>query len=240
MRSSSTATIRTYAFRSGESSFIIENFFHLFVAHFGARVLLVRSYQVGDDNPEAIESGSFWFYYKLGFRPVKPRVRKLADIEAAKLARKKGLRTPEPMLKRLAKSDVFFVLDPANSGEYAELSLSNLGYAVGHHIRDRYKSNRPEAVAQSVNRVVKILKLTGISKWTESEKAALERLAPLICCIPDLAKWSTADRKLLGQIVRAKGATSERGYLMLSLRHPRFERAMRSLAEVTRPPESVE
>lgn len=228
------------AFRSGESSFIIEKFFHLFVAHFGARVLLVRSYQVGDENPEAIESGSFWFYYKLGFRPVKPRVRKLADLEAAKLARKKGYRTLEPMLKRLAKSDVFFTLDPANSGDYVELSLSNLGYAVGNYIRDRYNSNRPEAVAQSVRKVTKLLNLTGISKWTESERTALERLAPPICCIPDLSKWSTADRRQLGQIIRAKGAISERGYLIRSLRHPRFERAMRSLAEVTRPPESVE
>ena len=228
------------AFRSGESSFIIESFFHLFVAHFGARVLLVRSYQVGDDNPEAIESGSFWFYYKLGFRPVKPRVRKLADLEAAKLARKKGYRTPEPMLKRLAKSDIFFTLDPAKSGEYTELSLANLGYAVGNYIRDRFHGDRTAAIEQSVRGVAKTLKLTGISNWTESEKAALVRLAPLVCCIPDLSKWSPADRKLLGQIVRAKGATGERGYLLQALRHLRFERAMRSLAEVTQPPKSVE
>ena len=54
-------------YRSGESSFIFERVAHLFVAHYGARVLLIRPYQIGEDNREALESGSFWFYYKLGF-----------------------------------------------------------------------------------------------------------------------------------------------------------------------------
>jgi hypothetical protein len=225
------------AYRSGESSFIIECFFHLFVKHFGAQVLLVRSYQVGDDNEEAIESGSFWFYHKIGFRPVKPKVRKLAEAEARKVAARKGYRTPEAMLKRLAKSDVFFHLDPDQCGGYTELSLPNLGYAVSNHIRDRYDSNRTSAVAQSVKHLVSHLKITNLKQWSTSERIALERLAPLTCCIPDLNKWPLGDRKLLAKIIRAKGSSREREYVKLTLTHQRFQQAMHYLAEITRPPE---
>ncbi len=228
------------SFRSGESSFVIESFFHLFVAHFGARNLLVRSYQVGDDNEEAIESGSFWFYYKLGFRPVKPRVRKLADLEAAKLARRKGYRTPESVLRRLAKSDVVFHLDPSRTEEFSELSLPNLAYGVGNYVNDRFDGNRRVATEKSVKQISSILKLGNVSRWSASEKAALERLAPLICCIPDLRKWPLSDRIMLGQIVKAKGGTLERNYVRLTLRHERFQRAMQSLARISRPPTPVE
>jgi hypothetical protein len=225
------------SFRSGESSFVIESFFHLFVAHFGARTLLVKSYQVGDDNDEAIESGSFWFYYKLGFRPVRPKVRKLADLEASKLARKKGYRTPEKVLRRLAKSDVVFHLDPIKADSYTELSLPNLAYAVGNYIRDTFDSDRQLAVRESVKRVVGVLNLGNLSRWSPTEKIALERMAPLICCIPDLSKWSVADKTLLGRIVKAKGGRNDREYVQLTLRHRRLQLAMHYLAEITRPPE---
>ena len=36
---------------------------------FGATSLSVEPYQLGDGNDEGIESGAWWFYYKLGFRP---------------------------------------------------------------------------------------------------------------------------------------------------------------------------
>ena len=81
-------------YRSGESSFIFERVAHLFVAHFGARVLVIRPYQVGEDNREALESGAFWFYYKFGFRPVKPRVRALAEEEHARIAADRSYRSP--------------------------------------------------------------------------------------------------------------------------------------------------
>jgi hypothetical protein len=225
------------AYRSGESSYIIESFFHLFVKHFGAQVLLVRSYQVGDDNEEAIESGSFWFYHKLGFRPVKPKIRKLADIEAGKVAARKGYRTPEGMLKRLSRSDVFFHLDPAKSGGYAELSLPNLGYAVSNYVRDRYDGNRTAAVRHSVKHLVRLLRIADLRRWSATERVALERMAPLICCIPDLASWSLADRKQLARIVRAKGSWCERDYTHLTLGHKRFQQAIGYLADTTPPPE---
>ncbi|MBI5267720.1 MAG: hypothetical protein HY851_10855 [candidate division Zixibacteria bacterium] len=224
------------AYRTGESSFIIEHFFHLFVRHFGARVLLVRSYQVGDDNEEAIESGSFWFYYKLGFRPVKKRVRDLAAVEARRVFSKKGYRTPESMLKRLSRSDVYLHLNPSQTEGYDELSLPNLGYAVSYYIRDRFDGNRQLAEDGSVKRLVKLLPIRDFNRWSANEQTGLRRLAPLVCCIRDLARWSAADRRLLAQLIRAKGSTRERDFAALMLQHDRFQRAVWNLANTTTPP----
>jgi hypothetical protein len=69
-------------YRSAESAFIFERVAHLFVAHFGARVLVIKPYQVGEDNEEALESEAFWFYFKFGFRPVRPQVRALAERDS--------------------------------------------------------------------------------------------------------------------------------------------------------------
>ena len=43
-------------------------------------------YQLGHGNEEAIESGAFWFYRKLGFRPGRADLQKLAEREEQKIA----------------------------------------------------------------------------------------------------------------------------------------------------------
>src|SRR5205085_9440822 len=65
-------------YRAGESPWVFTRFAAVFHQHFGCQKLLMRRYQLGWQNPEGIEAGSFWFYYKLGFRPLDARVRKFA------------------------------------------------------------------------------------------------------------------------------------------------------------------
>jgi hypothetical protein len=63
---------------------------------------------LGHENEEAIESGSFWFYYKLGFRPESPQVARVAERELQKIATRPGYRTRPATLRRLAKSPVIY------------------------------------------------------------------------------------------------------------------------------------
>ena len=51
----------------------------------GTRAISVYPYQIGDDNEEAIASGAFWFYRKLGFRSMHPDLEKLAQAEERKV-----------------------------------------------------------------------------------------------------------------------------------------------------------
>ena len=61
-----------YTFREGESAWIYARLLRLFRQTLGVRYFSVDPYQVGLENDEALDSGAFWFYRKLGFRPLKP------------------------------------------------------------------------------------------------------------------------------------------------------------------------
>ena len=76
----------------------------------GTTVVSVYPYQLGHDNDEAIESGAFWFYRKLGFRPGRAELRKLVEREEKKIAADPKYRTPARTLKRLAAGHVFYEL----------------------------------------------------------------------------------------------------------------------------------
>jgi hypothetical protein len=91
------------SFRRGESGYLFARLLG-FVCHgLGARVFHLAPYQLGRDNQEALASGAFWFYYKLGFRPARPALARLAAGEAARLAAHPGWRSPRRLLARLAR-----------------------------------------------------------------------------------------------------------------------------------------
>ncbi len=222
-------------FRSGESSFIIERLLHLFVVHFDPRVLVIRPFQIGDDNEEALESGAFWFYYKLGFRPVEPRVRALAELEQARIAAERSYRSPLKTLKKLARSDMFFHLDARKMNGYRELSVARIGYAVTAFIAREFDGNRRLAERASVRRVARVLEIADWKRWSADEITGLHRMAPLLACLPGVESWSRRDRRQLARVVRAKGSRRERDYALLASRHRRFRDAVEQLANETPP-----
>ncbi len=92
-----------YTFREGETAWLYARLLRLFHQLLGAACFAVDPYQIGHHNEEAIESGAFWFYRKLGFRPANPKVAKLLDAEESKMRADAGHRTPARTLKRLAE-----------------------------------------------------------------------------------------------------------------------------------------
>ena len=217
-------------YRSGESAFLIEEFLRLCVHHFGARRLIVTSYQVGDDNDEGLDSGSFWFYYKLGFRPVRPAVAALALKEVARVESDPEYRTPRAMLKRLAKSDVFFDLDASRKEQGQGLALAELGYALTRHIARAYGGDRTVAVTESIRRLARVLPLGNLKRLTSGQQLGLRRLAPLIDAMGGVERWPRDDRTLLARLLRAKGGRRERDFVRLAQRLPRLEAGLRRLA----------
>lgn len=218
------------AFRGGESAFIIEQFFTMFHKHFNSNIFLVRSYQIGDDNDEAINSGALWFYYKLGFRHVNEQIRKLVEKEAQKIANSKTYRTSQNQLKKLAKSDVFLHFDPNKMDGFKELSIINLGRVVTDCAAKKYDGNRKLMSQKSIEIIEKVLPMKNRSSWSVDELTALKRMAPLLANIPDLARWSQKDKKGLVDIIRSKGSTCERRHSVLAGKHKKFKTALEKLA----------
>src|SRR5438270_805608 len=74
-----------YTFRDGETAWVYARILRLMRQLLGVTVFSIDPYQVGHENEEGIESGAFWFYRKLGFRPIKPELLKLTRAEEAKV-----------------------------------------------------------------------------------------------------------------------------------------------------------
>ena len=58
-----------YTYRQGETAWIYAQALRCLRALTGAKCISIYPYQIGQNNDEAIDSGAFWFYRKLGFRP---------------------------------------------------------------------------------------------------------------------------------------------------------------------------
>jgi hypothetical protein len=91
-----------YTFRQGETAWLYARLLKLYRERYHVTSFLVDPYQLGHENEEAIESGSFWFYYKLGFRPESAEVARLAERELQKIATRSGYRTRPATLRKLA------------------------------------------------------------------------------------------------------------------------------------------
>ena len=219
------------AFRSGESSFIIEQFFQLFHHHFGSNVLLVRSRQMGDGDNEPLQSGAFWFYYKLGFRAINPKVRRLAEQEHEVIRKNKGYRSSIRTLKRLAKSDVFFHIDPSKMDSYREFPIVSLGYVVTKFFARDFDGDRRVGTQSSMSEVRRRLGIRSLDRWSTDEITAFERMAPVLANIPDLEDWIVRERASLVRIIRAKGSAHEREFVLLSNQHTKFKAALEKLAQ---------
>jgi hypothetical protein len=123
------------SFRRGESGYLFARLLG-FVGHrLGARVFHLAPYQIGRDNEEALASGAFWFYYKLGFRPVPPALARLAAAEAARLAANPGQRSPRRLLARLARGRMVLGVGGPVPPAVAAFEAHRLGLRAARHGR---------------------------------------------------------------------------------------------------------
>ena len=97
-----------YTFRNGETAWLYARLLKLFEERFGVHTFFLDPYQIGHENDEAIASGAFWFYYKMGFRPRSRPSAALAAKEAARIAAVPGYRSSPRILRQLARSRLFF------------------------------------------------------------------------------------------------------------------------------------
>jgi hypothetical protein len=103
-----------YTYRQGETAWIYAQVLRCLCAFTGATTISVYPYQIGQQNDEALDSGAFWFYRKLGFRSGSKALEQLARREEEKIAANPKYRSPRKTLKRLAEAHVFYeVTDPS-------------------------------------------------------------------------------------------------------------------------------
>jgi hypothetical protein len=216
--------------RGGEAAYIFSQYLRVFHQHFGCTRFRMERYQVGYENDEGLQSGSYWFYRKLGFVSEAPDVRALCEREMKKIKRTPGYRTPIATLKKLAVSDMYYTLkgDPEKLGSI--FPLTGLSLNTTRLIGERFGGDRKKALAQTATALSAALNCRGRERWPAMERLWFERLAPTISLIPGLGKWSAADKKGLLALLRAKGHPRESGFVRLLAENRRLRRALEKAA----------
>jgi hypothetical protein len=189
-----------YTFRDGESAWAYARLMRLYKQVLGVNTFSIDPYQLGGSgNEEGIESGAFWFYRKLGFRPVRAELAKLVAAEEQKIAARRNYRTSPRLLRRLASGHVIYESgDAATPGEWDRFLVRNVGLAV-----NRRMANEFDGDAQAMR---------------EASVKAVKR-----------ALGANDKRFNALAVVRAKAGADELRYLRLLCRHARLRRAIIAL-----------
>ena len=210
-----------YTFRDGESAWIYGRVLRLLRQLLGITVFSVDPYQIGFHNEEGIESGAFWFYRKLGFRPVRPELLKLVLAEERKIAERPGYRTPVRTLRRLSSGHVLYEHRPAARNVWDRFHVRTLGLAVQRRMARSFAGDAQGLRDASARKVARALGVQ-TAKWKEDEQRALRDLALVLALIPGLERWAVDEKSALVRIVRAKAGADESKYVRLLQKHRRL------------------
>ena len=218
-----------YTFRGGEVAWIYAQALRCLVALTGAKCISMYPYQLGDGNEEAIESGAFWFYRKLGFRPGRKDLLKLVEREEERIARNPKYRTSPRTLRRLAAGHVFYELPGSEVGAWDSFSTRKIGMKVNQHMAREFGGSNErirEASSKWLARTLGVRPVTLGNRWSGP---VLKNFAMVLSLVPGLASWSREEKQSLVQIIRAKPTANEMRYLHLTQKHPRLREALLKL-----------
>lgn len=214
-----------YAYREGETAWIYAQYLRLLHQISGASCISVYPYQIGQDNEEAISSGAFWFYRKLGFRPGRPELLELAKREESKMSHDPNHRTSARTLRKLADGHIFFEFGSSAPGRWDTFSTRNLGLAVQRKMAANFAGDADAMRRATVRRLSRILSVK-LESWNSLERRAFENFAVTLSLVRGLERWTPEEKRLLVAIIRAKAGPSETPYLRLLQQHARLRDAL--------------
>src|SRR6266550_2355658 len=214
-----------YTFRGGETGWVYAPVLRCLCHLMGTNCVSVYPYQLGHENEEAIESGAFWFYRKLGFRPGRPELLRLVEREESKIAANPKYRTSARTLRRLAAGHVFYELPGSEVGAWDRFSTRNIGLRANAQMAREFGGDSRRMRAESARSMARILKVN-TSPWSVVEKLSFQNFAIALAPVHDLSSWKHKEKEALVDTIRAKTARDEMGYLHLTQKHERLRDAL--------------
>ncbi len=207
-----------YAFRDGETAWIYSKVLHFLHQLTRVTCFSVYPYQLGHENEEAIKSGAFWFYRKLGFRPGRPELLAITRKEEAKMTRDPEHRTSPRILRKLAADHVFYEFGDSLPGQWDTFSTRSIGLAVQQRMADEFGGDPEELRRATTDDLAQQLQVD-IGRWSPIEQSAFENFAAVLSLAPELTQWTPLEKQALVDIIRAKVCADERKYLRLLQQH---------------------
>lgn len=218
-------------YRGSEAAFLWVQVMRVYHQLVGCTRFIAHPYQFGADNDEALKSGAFWFYYRLGYRPVLAEVRDLAKREMAKLCKNTSYRSDIKTLRRLTGCDMHLTLSGARASDLFEerwletssmLAMESLG-ATGAETRSK-------AAEQLVTQVARDLDIRSLERWPSAERRGFRRIAPIVAAAAP-ASWSKDDKRTMRELLRAKGGNEEARYARLLSEHGKFLKMLKKACQ---------
>jgi hypothetical protein len=210
-----------YTYRQGETACIYAQALRCLCTLTGATTISVYPYQIGQNNDEAIDSGAFWFYRKLGFRSGNRDLETRARREEQKIAANPQYRSSKKTLKRLAEAHVFYELPESVHGAWDNFSTRTLSLRVNRRMAREFGGDSARIRHASVAEVSRALSVS-LSRWNPAERQAFENWSLVLALIPNLHRWSAKEKQDLSKITRAQAGSSEMRYLRLTQQHSRL------------------
>lgn len=223
-----------YTFRDGESAWVYARVLRLLHQIVGVTCISIDPYQIGLNNEEAIESGAFWFYRKMGFRPTRPELaRRMAGAER-KIAADPTYRTPPRVLRRLSTGNIVYEAPGTLRGDWDRFAIRNLGLAVQRRMAREFDGDALKIRTASAEEVARVLG-TKLPATNSSERQAFEDLSLVLALIPGLAQWTPPEKEKAVQIIRAKAGADESRYARLLQAHAKLRGAIIKLGAPSKP-----
>lgn len=217
-------------FRGGESAHLFLQVLRAYHQYFEVERFIVDPFQLGADNEEGIKSGAFWFYYRLGFRPLDQNIQTIANREWQQMQFKRDYRTSTKTLKRLSQSKLFLKFNPARETPAEIPELPNIGHALVDFVGRKHHGERKTAQEVALRKALRVFPLRNLEHFPASERKAVERFTLLAALVPNLHRWSDIEKKELVRIMRKKGGPRERDYVMLLKKHQSFRHSLLEIA----------
>jgi hypothetical protein len=214
-----------YTYRGGEVAWIFAQVLRCLTTHMGTKCVSMYPYQLGHKNQEAIESGAFWFYRKLGFRPGRADLVELVKREESKIAADARYKSPARTLRRLSEGNAFYELTGSEPSAWDRFSTRNIGLRVNRAVANDFAGDLEQFKKAASVRLARILKMRDPAE-PGSYQGAFHDFALLAWLIPELSTWTDDDKRSLGAIIRAKSGRDEMTYLRLLQKHGLLRRAM--------------
>jgi hypothetical protein len=227
------------AYRDGETAWIYAQALRLLRQLHGTKAISIYPYQIGDGNEEAIGSGAFWFYRKLGFRSMSPELERLAQAEENKVRADPAYRTPARTLRRLSKAHMVYELWGAEPGRHIlpragaagawdRFAMRNIGYALQRRMARDFSGDAGAMRRACVARMARLLRVDPL-RLSGAAQNAFAGFAMVGSLIPDLPRWTPEEKKALREIITAKAGRTEQRYLRLLQKHSRLRTAILKL-----------
>jgi hypothetical protein len=206
-------------FRGGEAAFLFARLLAATHALLGSTAFTLEPYQLGHHNEEAIASGAWWFYFRLGFRPHDPAIRRIVRGELARMQARPGYRSGAGTLNRLARRHLYW--EPFRGQRTWLPEIPGLGL--------RLPLLSDEAAGQIARNRLGLRSLEG---WSRAETLGLYRLMPLVAALQGIEAWTATEKRAALTVLSAKGGRRESDFLCLLDGHPRLGAALRQLLSV--------